>query len=180
MKAEELYEAIGDINDNYINDARIATKKKSHPVWLKWCAIAACLCLIVAGAFAIFPHGDDTVVSSDVADVAPMVFVNDTLYKQSVKQISYTEMKPDFVYLGIIEEDITSNQSTSSDGVPTENFQANSPVVGAAVYQYGDSVVVLINGEYWLYELLDDGNGFEEWDNLSEEEKMLLDPAYNP
>lgn len=185
MRKEKLYEAIGDINDNYIDDAHMATKKKNRPVWLKWCAMAACLCLIVAGAFAILLHGDDNtgdevVVSSSVADVAPMVFVNNTLYKQSVKQVSYTEMQSDFVYLGTIEEDITGNQNTSNDGVPTENFQANSPIVGAEVYQYGDHVVVRINSEYWLYEILDNGNGSEEWDNLSEEEKMQSDPTYDP
>lgn len=185
MKKEKLYEVIGDINDNYVNDAHMTAKNTSRPVWFKWYAMAACLCVIVVAVFAILPYsndntGDDTVVSSSVADVAPMVFVNNTLYKQSVRQVSYTEMKSDFVYLGKIEEDITSNQSTSNDGVPTEDFQANSPIVGAEVYQYGDNVVILINGEYWLYEILEDENRSEEWDNLSEEEKMQLDPAYNP
>lgn len=35
---------------------------------------------------------------------------------------------------------------------PKENFQANDDIVGAAVYQYGDSIVVEIEGKYWLYE----------------------------
>ena len=48
MKKEKLYEAIGEIDDNYINDAHLTTKKKSRPAWIKWGAIAACLCLVVA------------------------------------------------------------------------------------------------------------------------------------
>lgn len=109
-----------------------------------------------------------------------MIFINNTLYKQNVKQISYAEMTSDFIYLGKIEEDITSNQSTSNDGVPKENYQANSPIVGANVYQYGDNIVVEINSKYWLYEVLETENDNNGWDSLTEEEKMQLDPSYNP
>ena len=65
-------------------------------------------------------------------------------------------MKDDFVYLGVIESDITNLQNNSngnaSDGIPKENFQANHPIVGAKVYQYGNDIVVEIEGRYWLYE----------------------------
>lgn len=50
MKKEQLYEVIGDINENYINDAHKTIKKKSRPVWVKWGAMVACLCLVVVGA----------------------------------------------------------------------------------------------------------------------------------
>ena len=95
---------------------------------------------------------------STIADAPPMVCVNDTLYKQSTKQTSYNELKDDFVYLGVIESDITNLQNNSngnaSDGIPKENFQANHPIVGAKVYQYGNDIVVEIEGKYWLYEQL--------------------------
>ncbi|MBQ4333406.1 MAG: hypothetical protein IJC33_06490 [Clostridia bacterium] len=51
MKKEELYEAIGDIQGHYVHEARCAVRK-ARPVWLKWAAMAACLCL-VAVALAI-------------------------------------------------------------------------------------------------------------------------------
>ena len=95
---------------------------------------------------------------STIADAPPMVCVNDTLYKQSTKQTSYNELKDDFVYLGVIESDITNLQNNSngnaSDGIPKENFQANHPIVGAKVYQYGNNIAVEIEGKYWLYEQL--------------------------
>ena len=50
MKKEQLYEVLGDINENYINDAHKTAKKKIRAVWVKWAAMAACLCL-VATAF---------------------------------------------------------------------------------------------------------------------------------
>ena len=95
-----------------------------------------------------------------IADAPPMVYVNDTLYKQSTKQTSYNELKDDFVYLGVIESDITNLQNNSngntSDGIPKENFQANHPIVGAKVYQYGNDIVVEIEGKYWLYEPIEE------------------------
>lgn len=57
MKKEKLYEVIGDIREDYINDAH-KTAKKSHPGWLKWCAMAACLCLVVGFTFlSLSPKG---------------------------------------------------------------------------------------------------------------------------
>jgi hypothetical protein len=50
MKKEKLYEAIGEIDDNYINDAHLTAKKKSRPVWVKWGALAACLCLMLVAS----------------------------------------------------------------------------------------------------------------------------------
>ena len=49
MKKEKLYEAIGEIDDNYINDAHLITKKTSRTAWIKWGAMAACFCLILVG-----------------------------------------------------------------------------------------------------------------------------------
>lgn len=46
MKSLELLEAIGDAQDDYILDAK-KPGKKQIPVWMKWTAMAACLCLIV-------------------------------------------------------------------------------------------------------------------------------------
>lgn len=58
MKKEQLYEALGEINEDYINDAHQTAKKKSHPVWMKWGAMAACLCLVVIGVFIAPNFGD--------------------------------------------------------------------------------------------------------------------------
>ena len=51
-----------------------------------------------------------------------------------------------FKLLGKIENTVSSSEE------PKENFQANDDIVGAAVYQYGDNIVVEFEGKYWLYE----------------------------
>ena len=64
-------------------------------------------------------------------DIAPMVYVNDTLYQIVDSQPNFADEKSSFNLLGKIE---------------------NDDIVGAAVYQYGDNIVVEFEGKYWLYE----------------------------
>ena len=52
MTNEKLYEVLGDINEKHINEAR-AYHKAKKPGWVKWGAMAACLCLVVVGALTI-------------------------------------------------------------------------------------------------------------------------------
>lgn len=53
MRKEELFNIIGEVDEQKVAAAGMAmtAKKKSRPVWLKWSAMAACMCLVVAGAF---------------------------------------------------------------------------------------------------------------------------------
>ena len=50
MRKEEFAEVFGEINENYVKEAE-TIKKAKKPVWVKWGAMAACLCLVVVGAF---------------------------------------------------------------------------------------------------------------------------------
>lgn len=56
MKNEKLLGAIGKIDDNLIHGAVNDAPKKKKPIWIKWGAMAACLCLIVAGVTVISQH----------------------------------------------------------------------------------------------------------------------------
>ena len=49
MTSENLYEAIGDISDKKIKEAKQVRKSK-QPSWIKWGAMVACLCLVVVGS----------------------------------------------------------------------------------------------------------------------------------
>lgn len=191
MTNEKLYEVLGNINEKYVSEAR-AYQKAKKSIWAKWVAIAACLVLVCVVAIPLFLHNNDSVTTPGIADAAPMIYVNDTLYKQSASQTSFTELKDNFVYLGVIESDVTNIQGTNDagnylDGIPKENFQANHPIVGAEVYQYGENIVVGIGGKYWLYENyhstdLDgnpDGYGPLPNNQTSGEEVSEQDPAAN-
>lgn len=57
MKKEDFCEVFGDINENYIQEAR-ANRRVRKTLWLKRGALAACLCLIVVTSFVV-PHLSD-------------------------------------------------------------------------------------------------------------------------
>lgn len=52
---EKLYEVLGDMNENYVKEAREDHKAKK-PVWLKWGAMAACFVVIVVTAVSVLPN----------------------------------------------------------------------------------------------------------------------------
>lgn len=49
MKEQRLLKAMGKVDEKYIEEASPVQQTK-RPGWLKWGAIAACLCLVVVGA----------------------------------------------------------------------------------------------------------------------------------
>ncbi len=161
MNSKKFSEAMSELDTKYMDEAINYKKKSQKPIWVKWGVVAACLAFVCVAAISLFPRNNDRVTTPGIADAAPMIYVNDTLYKQSASQTSFNQWKEDFVYLGIIETDVTNFQGTDNagnylDGIPKENFQANHPIVGAGVYQYGDDIVVEIEGKYWLYEIIND------------------------
>ena len=52
MKSEKLLDAIGEVRDDYLAEAAADAGKKRRG-WGKWAAAAACLCLVVGGAFVL-------------------------------------------------------------------------------------------------------------------------------
>ena len=54
MKKEKFYELLGEIDENYIEEAHLSVEKKTSPIWLKWSSIAVCICLIIIGTVAVF------------------------------------------------------------------------------------------------------------------------------
>lgn len=59
MKSDILQDAIGEVMDDYIQDAHAVTMTennllKRHTLWLKWGAALACLCVIMAGVTLVF------------------------------------------------------------------------------------------------------------------------------
>lgn len=143
MKKDRLLHTIGKIDDSIIQEAAPEAKRVKRFSWIKWGAVAACLALMLAVVVPILTNNPVEVVPGDLA---PMVFVKDTLYKQSTTQTSFAELDDEFIYLGDIARQIDPQQ------IPREELQANHNILGAEVYQYRDGVVVLINEKYWLYE----------------------------
>ena len=83
MSKDRVVDSLGRIDDDMIQSVEALRQKKKRPEWKKWCAMAACLCLIVAGAFSISrttdsspgyvpaPNPDGTIQRAEPPDVYP-------------------------------------------------------------------------------------------------------------
>ena len=49
MNSKKFSEAMSELDSKYVDEAINYKKKSKKPIWIKWGAIAACLCLVVAG-----------------------------------------------------------------------------------------------------------------------------------
>lgn len=133
---------LGQVDEKYIEEAAPGIKAHKKLNWIKWGAMAACLCIVICAVTIPLLLQPDEVVPGDLV---PMVFVNDTIYYQSKDQESFTEIQGAFDYIGKIESEVSPSQK------PNKELQANHSIVGAEVYQYESNIVVLINDRYWLY-----------------------------
>lgn len=55
-KREKLYDSLTNVREDFVEEAQGATSAK-RPAWVRWCALAACLCLLVAGTVVWKPWG---------------------------------------------------------------------------------------------------------------------------
>ncbi len=53
MNSKKFSEAMSKVDSRYIDEAINYKKKAKTPVWLKWGAMSACLCLVIVGVISI-------------------------------------------------------------------------------------------------------------------------------
>jgi len=59
MRKEDFAEVLGGISEEYIKEAE-TVKRAGKPFWVKWCAAAACLCLMVLAVAPLFMRTTET------------------------------------------------------------------------------------------------------------------------
>ena len=123
MTNEKLYEVLGDINEKHINEAR-AYHKAKKPGWVKWGAMAACLCLMICAVAIPNLINNTDIPEQGAGNFTSMLFVNNTLYQRVDHKDNLADKESEFVYLGEIETKVDVSQT------PTENFQTNDDIIG--------------------------------------------------
>ena len=75
MKKEQFAEILGDINENYVKEAKM-NQKVSNKIWIRWAAMAACLCLILCGTLFLNrtnrPDPEPVQVPNPIVEVASL------------------------------------------------------------------------------------------------------------
>ena len=151
---QKLFGSITNVNDQFVEESR-SRAKRNNPAWVRFGAIAACLCLVLGAVFAVPKLISENGGYADAGstDYPAMVMIDGQIYKDSGKVLDTT---------AYIEKD---GQITSScDTVPAENDQSN---FGSGYnYQYGENKTINVQFEdgwhiFVPYEVLDgDPNGY--------------------
>lgn len=84
MNRKDLYNGFNEVDDDILERSETASRSKKKPVWLKWGAIAACLCLVVSIAIPVLHHKGGPGSQDPIDDfpaVAALLYFNGALYE---------------------------------------------------------------------------------------------------
>ena len=102
MNRKDLYNAVNEVDDDILERSETASGSKKKPVWLKWGAIAACLCLVVSIAIPVlFQQSPDTPHDTmDPSDGPSSLVVNGVSYLISPHLAVSNDLPDGFVHAG--------------------------------------------------------------------------------
>ena len=102
MNRKDLYNAINEVDEDILERSESASRSKKKPVWLKWGAIAACLCLVVSIAIPVlFQQSPDTPHDTmDPSDGPSSLVVNGVSYLISSHLAVSNDLPDGFVHAG--------------------------------------------------------------------------------
>lgn len=69
MNEKNILRALGNVDNQYIKEAEPVKKTEKKIAWQKWAAMAACLCLVAAGAIMISQHDPNDSTAGEGGDV---------------------------------------------------------------------------------------------------------------
>lgn len=82
MNGKKLLEAVGEVNDSYVEEAAGYQKRRKAPLWLRWGAVAACLC-VAAVSGAVLLRGNEGLTP----DPAPVEITNPIITVETVGEM---------------------------------------------------------------------------------------------
>ncbi len=68
MNSKKFSEAMSELGNKYVDEAINYKKKTKKPSWLKWGALAACLCLVIVGVVSISDWQNDPQTGQGTAE----------------------------------------------------------------------------------------------------------------
>ena len=110
MSDPKMAKAMGYIDDALVSGAVEYKRAKKKNAWIKWGAVAACLCLVAGAAIIWSPSG-----SSPIPDPAPVQVINPMMTVATVEEM---EQYLDFD-VPVLDKEVESYVVIVVDGYPT-------------------------------------------------------------
>ena len=163
MKRNDLVDSIGKIDDDMVETVdTLRTAKKEKRPWMMWGALAACLCLILAGTFIIYPNYSNEIPGTQDIEPAVDLCLEDVLADDMFGVYFPTEILPSYqfetaaIYDGVIlGASFIGNEDSFSIRIATKDLwlrQGKTDFVSVDDLESTNSNQVYIDcGEYGVF-----------------------------
>ena len=148
MSKDKVIDSLTGIDDDMIQAVEALRRKKRHPVWLKWGALAACLCLVISIAIPVLHYkaGPD---KQDSAQALAVLRFNGMYYEAvDVPEILEKYGLPSEITADMAGEHLEYLKTDGGAG-----YECTPIETDIELYQYAPSpcrgVLVLRDGERW-------------------------------
>ena len=109
MTKEKFYEVFGDINETHVKAAGEYHKVKK-PIWIKWGAVAACLCFVLAAVSVAMPLSAHPRPDAQADDTAPAPMITIMGKNYTAPNMPVAELPAEYHYL----RDLTKKEANNT------------------------------------------------------------------
>ena len=137
MNAKKFSDAMSEFDTKYVDEALNYKKKAKKLIWVKWGAIAACLCLVIIGSFVMPNILDGNHDNPNVMPATyPYVMVNDVIYLIDPEGYATSELPDEYLEIGKVEGNASADKA--------QNWYSQGCKVGEVIYQSSDISEVFV------------------------------------
>lgn len=183
MSANKFSEAMGEIDEKYVGEAFSYKKKAKKNGWVKWCAAAACICLVAVGAAMLTHNGSVEPSPEPVETPNPFVTVTSASEMEEYLDFEVPELDKDVESYTVLVIDSypTMGQIVYADGSRFRIQYGSEDISGiyggtlvetkdidgvkVSYYKYSDTTYAIWeeNGFSFSYQYVDgDSSGIED------------------
>ena len=149
MNRKDLYNGFNEVDDDILERSETASRSKKKPVWLKWGAIAACLCLVVSIAIPVLHHKGGSGNQDPVHAIAALEYNGKFYEAVDIPEVLEKYGLPSKITADMAGEHVSYLKSDGGVG-----YEESAIETDIELYQYAPSpcrgVYVLRDGEKYM------------------------------
>lgn len=109
MNSKNFSEAMNELDSKYVDEAINYKKKVKQSVWIRWGAMAACLCLLIVGGV-MFTHNNSNIPNPELVQI-PNPIITVTTVEEMEKYLDFT--------VPVLEKEVESYSVIVMDSYPS-------------------------------------------------------------
>lgn len=148
MSKDKVIDSLNGIEDDMIQTVEALRSKKRHPAWMKWGALAACLCLLVSIVIPVFHHKGGPDHQDSAQAIAALEYSGMFYEAVNIPEVLEKYGLPSEITADMAGEHIEYLKSDGGAG-----YECTTIETDIELYQYApsvcDGVYLLRDGDTW-------------------------------